>query len=349
MSGQNLVECVPNFSEGRDQTIIRAIANAIEQVADIKLLDIDPGEGANRTVMTFVGPTEAVGEAAFQAIRTASELIDMRQQKGTHPRLGATDVCPFIPLAGTEMATCVDLAVRVGERVGRELSIPVYLYENAAQQPNRENLADIRKGEYEGLPDKLLNPAWRPDFGPAEFNAKAGATVIGARNFLIAYNVNLNTKDKNPAQIIAIKIRERGPLLRDEKGRVFRDRAGNPVYKQGLLKAIKAVGWFIDEYERAQISMNLVNYKITPPHVAFEECRRQAELLGIKVTGSELIGLIPLEAILEAGVFYLQQRSKSITVDEIEIIQAAIDGLGLDDLAEFNPHQKILEYRLLSV
>ncbi|HEY9871536.1 MAG TPA: glutamate formimidoyltransferase, partial [Candidatus Obscuribacterales bacterium] len=272
-----LVECVPNFSEGRNHKILDAIAEAIRSVEDVELLDIDPGKATNRTVMTFVGEPEPVLEAAFQAIARAAALIDMRQHTGAHPRMGATDVCPFVPVAGVSMEECVELARRLGQRVGQELGIPVYLYGEAAQAPDRRNLADIRKGEYEGLAEKLKDPAWRPDFGPQEFNPSAGATVIGARTFLIAYNVNLNTRSQKLANEIALTIREAGRARRDEQGNIIREASGKPVMVPGTLPALKAVGWYIDEYRRAQVSINLVDYKQTSLHTAFDEVCRQAD------------------------------------------------------------------------
>ena len=346
-----LVECVPNFSEGRDRQKIDAIVAEITRVKGVTLLDVDPGEATNRTVVTFVGGPDAVNEAAFRAIKKASELIDMREHHGEHPRMGATDVCPFVPVSGITMEECAALAGELGERVGKELGIPVYLYENAASAPYRRNLADIRKGEYEALPEKLTDPEWRPDFGPAEFTtevAKTGATVIGAREFLIAYNVNLNTRDKKIATEIAMNIREAGRNKRGPDGRFIRDENGRPIKQPGTLKAVKAVGWYIEEYGRAQVSINLTNYHITPFHEVYKECRRQAEKLGAVVTGSEVVGLIPLEAMLEAGRFYLRRMGKSTGVPEEEIIRTAILSMGLSEVAEFDPEKKIIEYRVAS-
>ncbi|MBC7186244.1 MAG: glutamate formimidoyltransferase [Calditrichaeota bacterium] len=343
---QQLVECVPNFSEGRNRAAIDAITREIADTEGVKLLDVDPGADTNRTVVTFVGTPAGVVEAAFKAIRKAAELIDMSKHRGAHPRIGATDVCPFVPLAGCTMADCVALARQLGARVGEELGIPVYLYEEAATRPERKNLADIRQGEYEGLPAKLKDPAWAPDFGPAVFNPKTGATVIGAREFLIAYNINLNTRDRRLAQEIALNIRESGRLQRDPEGNILRDEHGNPLRKPGKFQAVKAVGWYIPEYKQAQVSINLVNYKVTPPHVVFDEVCREAELLGLRVTGSELVGLIPLEALLMAGRYYLQKQGRSPGLPERDLVDIAVRSLGLNDICRFEPEKKIIEYQV---
>jgi glutamate formiminotransferase/formiminotetrahydrofolate cyclodeaminase len=339
-----LVECVPNFSEGRDKEKIQAICREIESTPGVKLLDVDSGESTNRTVVTFVGPPEAVKEAAFKAIKKAAELIDMTKHKGAHPRIGATDVCPFVPVSGVTMEECVRLARELGERVGRELAIPVYLYEEAATRPERKNLANIRSGEYEGLPEKLKDPEWMPDYGPAVFNPQAGATVIGAREFLIAYNINLNTRDRRLAHEIALNLREAGRAKRDEKGQIIRDQEGRPIMIPGKFKFVKAVGWYIEDYGCAQISINLTNYKISPPHLVFEEAVKEAEKLGLRVTGSEVVGLIPKEALLMAGRYYLEKQGKSPGVPEEELIHVAIRSLGLNDVAPFEPKKKIIEY-----
>jgi len=305
-----LVECVPNFSEGRDMEKIQAITKEIESTPGVKLLDVDPGESTNRTVVTFIGEPEAVKEAAFKAIKKAAEVIDMRFHKGAHSRIGATDVCPFVPVTGVTMEDCVRLAHELGQRVAEELNIPVYLYEEAAQKPERKNLATIREGEYEGLPEKLKDPNWAPDYGQPVFNPKAGATVIGAREFLIAYNINLNTKDRRLAHEIALNLRERGRAKRDKEGKIIRDENGKAIMVPGKFKAVKAVGWYIEDYDIAQISINFTNYKISPPHLVFDEAIKEAEKLGLRVTGSELVGLIPKEALLMAGpirsLFYPQ-------------------------------------------
>ncbi|MDZ7384595.1 MAG: glutamate formimidoyltransferase [candidate division KSB1 bacterium] len=343
---QQLVECVPNFSEGRNRAVIDAIVREIVDTEGVKLLDVDPGADTNRTVVTFVGTPAGVVEAAFKAIKRAAELIDMSKHRGAHPRIGATDVCPFVPLAGCTMADCVALARQLGARVGEELGIPVYLYEEAATRPERKNLADIRQGEYEGLPEKLKDPAWAPDFGPAVFNPKAGAAVIGAREFLIAYNINLNTRDRRLAQEIALNIRESGRLQRDAEGNILRDEHGNPLRRPGKFQAVKAVGWYIPQYKQAQVSINLVNYKITPPHVVFDEVCKEAELLGLRVTGSELVGLIPLEALLMAGRYYLEKQGRSPGLPEKDLVDIAVRSLGLNDIAPFDPAKKIIEYQV---
>lgn len=341
-----LVECVPNFSEGRDRGVIEAISEAVRGVEGVELLDVDPGRATHRTVFTFVGTPEACEEAAFRAIQVAGERIDMRVHRGEHPRLGATDVVPFVPLSGTTMEDCVALARRLGQRVGEELGIPVYLYENAASRPERRSLSDIRAGEYEKLEAKLKDPAWAPDFGPAQFNARAGATVIGAREFLIAYNVNLNTRDRKLAQEIALTIREAGRAQRDAEGEIVRDASGNSLKVPGTLRAVKAVGWVIDEYGRAQVSINLTDFKTTPLHAVFDECCRVAESLGMRVTGSEVVGLVPLEAMLEAGRHYLRRMRRSDGQPEERLVECAIQTLGLRDVSPFVPAEKIIEYRI---
>lgn len=341
-----LVECVPNFSEGRNTTIIDAITGVIADAEGAHLLDVDPGKDTNRTVVTFVAEYEAAVEAAFRAIEKASQIIDMSKHTGAHARMGATDVCPFIPVAGVTMDDCVELARRLGERVGSELGIPVYLYEAAATADDRVNLASVRSGEYEGLSKKLRDPHWKPDFGPAEFNPKAGATAIGARKFLIAYNVNLNTRSAKIANDIAMTIREAGKNKRDDNGKFVRDENGVPIKQPGTLKACKAVGWYIDEYKRAQISINLTDYDVTPPHLAFDEVVRQAETRGVRVTGSELVGLIPLEAMLRAGTHYLEKAKLSTGLPEADILEMAVQSLGLAELGPFDPQKKIIEYRV---
>lgn len=344
---EQIVECVPNFSEGRNKSIIDAISKSIRSVAGVVLLDVDPGEATNRTVVTFIGSPEAVKESAFQAIQAAAELIDMTNHTGAHARLGATDVCPFVPVRGVTMEDCAAMAREVGRRVAQELGIPVYLYENAASRPERKNLAVIREGEYEGLSEKLKNPDWAPDFGEPTFNPRSGATVIGAREFLIAYNVNLNTKDRKLASDIALDIREQGRAKRDSEGRIVRDKNGKAIKVAGRLEACKAVGWVIDEYQKAQVSINLTDYKVTPPHLAFETVREEARKRGLRATGSEIVGLVPLEAMLMAGRFYLTQQVRTTAVPEKELVRIAVESLGLKDVADFVPSEKIVDYQVM--
>ena len=349
MDKNALIESVHNFSEGVDLNIIKQITDQIESVEGVMLLDVDPGKATNRTVVTFVGHPEVVIEAAYLAIKKASELIDMSKHKGEHPRMGATDVCPLIPVSGISMDETVLYAHKLGKRVGEELNIPVYLYEAAQANEARKNLSVIRGGEYEGFFDKIKLPEWKPDFGAAVMNAKAGATVIGARDFLIAYNVNLNTKSVRLANSIAFDVREAGRVKREGNpitGKVVKDADGNDVRIPGTLKAVKAIGWFIEEYDVAQISMNLTNYKITSVHQAFDEVCRSAQSRGLRVTGSELVGLIPLSALLDAGKHYLKMQKRSIGVSEKELIHIAVKSLGLDELAPFDPEKKIIEYKL---
>ena len=344
-----LVECVPNFSEGRDREKINAITREIKSTPQITLLDVDPGESTNRTVVTFIGTPEGVKEAAFKAIKKASEVLDMSQHTGAHSRIGATDVCPFVPVTGVTMEDCVQLAHELGERVAKELNIPVYLYEEAAQKPERRNLATIRTGEYEGLPEKFKNPEWAPDYGKPVFNPKTGATVIGAREFLIAYNINLNTRDRKFAHEIALNIRERGRAKRDKEGKIIRDENGKAITVPGKFKEIKAVGWYIEDYGIAQISINFTNYKISPPHIVFDEVRKEAEKLGLRATGCELVGLIPKEAMLMAGRYYLEKQGKSTGIPEEELIRTAVLSLGLNDVSPFEPEKKIIEHQFKEV
>jgi glutamate formiminotransferase/formiminotetrahydrofolate cyclodeaminase len=340
-----LVECVPNFSEGRDMAKIDQITSEIGATEGVKLLDVDPGKDTNRTVVTFIGTPDAIVAAAFKAIAKAAAVLDMAKHTGAHARMGATDVCPFVPVAGVTMEDCAELARELGRRVGDELGIPVYLYEEAASRPERRNLATVRAGEYESLAEKLKDPEWKPDFGPAKFNPKAGATAIGAREFLIAYNINLNTRDRTVAREIAFTIREKGRLKRDSSGAVVRDKNGKALRQPGIFKACKAVGWYMEDFGRAQISINLVNYKITPPHAVFDESCRIATELGARVTGSELVGLIPLEAMLRAGRHYLKKIGATTGVPESELIHTAVLSLGLDDLYPFEPDKKIIEFQ----
>jgi glutamate formiminotransferase / formiminotetrahydrofolate cyclodeaminase len=351
---KQLIECVPNFSEGNNMAIIKQITDRIESVEGVRLLDVDPGKATNRTVVTFVGTPEEVIEAAFQAVKKASEIIDMRTHKGEHPRFGATDVCPLIPIAGITMEETVVYARRLAERIGKELGIPVYCYENAAFTPERRNLANNRSGEYEGLPKKLSDPQWKPDFGPAEFNgqvALTGAIAVGARDFLVAYNVNLNTTSVRRANAVAFDIREKGRPVREGNpitGKIRKDENGKEIWTPGSLKACKAIGWFIEEYGIAQVSINLTNISITPVHVAFEEACLKAQERGMRVSGSELVGLIPLKALTDAGKYFLRKQQRSAGVSEAELVKIAVKSLGLDDLKPFNPHEKIIEYLLAS-
>ena len=340
-----LVECVPNFSEGRDASKIERITNEIRATEGVKLIDVDPGKDTNRTVMTFIGTPEGVLEAAFKAIAKAAEVIDMRTHSGAHARMGATDVCPFVPVSGVTMEDCAALARSLGARVGSELGIPVYLYEEAASRPERRNLASIRQGEYEALAEKLKDPEWKPDFGPSVFNPSAGATVIGAREFLIAYNINLNTRDVRIAREIAFEIREKGRAKRDSSGAIVKNEHGETVFAPGKFKACKAVGWYMEDFGRAQISMNLVNYRLTPPHLVFDECVKLAGEHGARVTGSELVGLIPLEALLQAGRYYLTKQKRTPAVPEAELIHIAVLSMGMSDLYPFEPEKKIIEYQ----
>ena len=333
-----LIECVPNFSEGRDLRVIEQITAAVEGVEGIRLLDVDPGAATNRTVVTFVGPQAAVEKAAFLAIKRASELIDMSDQTGAHPRMGATDVCPFVPLEGATLDDCVASARRLGQRVGDELGVPVYLYEHAAHQ-GRRSLADVRRGEYEGLQHR--DDA--PDYGPT-YNATAGATAIGARQFLVAYNINLNTKDRRLAHQVAQSVRELGTPRRDQSGHLLKDAKGKTVFEPGRFREVKGVGWYIDEYERAQVSLNLTDFTVSPIHQVFDACREEAGRLGLRVTGSELVGLIPREALLEAGDHYLRAQGATTGVPELARIRAAVLSLGLDELGPFDPSTKVVEY-----
>jgi len=344
---QQLIECVPNFSEGRDLSVIRQITDAIESVEGVKLLDVDPGKATNRTVVTFVGEPAPVVEAAFRAMQKACELIDMRKHTGEHPRMGATDVCPLIPISNISMEETAEWARRLGERAGRELDMPVYLYEAAATRPERKNLATIRAGEYEALPDKLARTEWKPDFGPARFNAKSGATAVGARDFLIAYNINLNTTSTRRANSVAFDVREIGRVLNDPAtGKPLKDANGEPVRQPGTLQGVKGIGWYIEEYGIAQISMNITDIRATPLHIAFEECCKSADRRGLRVTGSELVGLVPLSVLLDAGKFFLKKQQRSTGVSEAEIIKIAVKSMGLDEIAPFDPQQKIIEYNI---
>lgn len=341
-----IVECVPNFSEGRDLKIIEQISETIKAVDGATLLDVDPGADTNRTVVTIVGEPEPVMEAAFQAIKKASELIDMTKHSGAHPRMGATDVCPFVPVSGVTMEDCVEFAHKTGKRVGEELGIPVYMYEYAATKPLWKNLAEVRKGEYEGLAAREGKEEWKPDYGPHKFNPQSGATAVSAREFLIAYNINLNSRDKKKAHDLALSIREKGRLKRDENNKIVKDKDGNKIMVPGMFKNCKAMGWYIDEYNRAQISINLTNYKVTPPHLVLEKVREMAVEKGIQITGSELVGLIPKEAILMAGKYYLKRLGESAGIPEKMIIETAVQSMGLDDLTDFDIEEKVIEYAI---
>jgi len=347
---RKIIECVPNFSEGRDMQVIKQITDEIEKVKGVSLLNVDPGAATNRTVVTFVGDPGSVSEAAFRAIKKASEVIDMRYHQGEHPRMGATDVCPFIPISGITMEETAAYARALAKRVGEELEIPVYCYENAASEPKRKNLANCRSGEYEGLSKKFTDPEWRPDFGPATFNeqvARTGATAIGARDFLIAINFNLNTTSTRRANAIAFDVREKGRKKREGNpftGKVVKDEKGADVWIPGTLKGCKAIGWFIEEYGIAQVSMNVTDLTATPVHIAFDEVVAKASARGIRVTGSEIVGLIPKRVLIDAGKYYLAKQSRSLGVSEEEMIKITVKSMGLDDLKPFDPKEKVIEY-----
>ncbi|TXJ23727.1 MAG: glutamate formimidoyltransferase [Chitinophagaceae bacterium] len=342
---QKIIECVPNFSEGNDLLVIKQITDQIESVEGVRLLNVDPGKATNRTVVTFVGSPEAVIEAAFLAIKKAGELIDMSKHTGEHPRMGATDVCPLIPIANITMEETAEYAKRLAERVGKELTLPVYLYEAAQPDKLRSNLSVIRAGEYEGFFKKITLQEWKPDYGPAIFDARRGATVIGARDFLIAYNINLNTTSTRRANAIAFDVREAG-RVKMENGKKVLDKDGKPVSVPGTLKSVKAIGWFIEEYGIAQISMNLTNINVTPVHIAFDEVCRKAEARGVRVTGSELVGLVPLQSLLEAGRYFLKKQKRSTGVSEKELVRIAVKSMGLDELSPFKPEERVIEYLL---
>jgi glutamate formiminotransferase/formiminotetrahydrofolate cyclodeaminase len=348
---QKVIECVPNFSEGRDLEIIRQITSAIESVEGVALLNVDPGASTNRTVVTFAGSPEAAVEAAFRGIQKAAELIDMRKQKGAHPRMGATDVCPFIPVSNVSWEEAIACAKELGRRVGDELKIPVYLYEKAAKDPARSNLSIIRAGEYEGFFEKIKDPAWKPDFGPAIFSEKAGATVIGAREFLVAYNANLNTKSVRRANSVAFDVRENGRVKTEDgtpSGKPVLDAKGEPVRVPGMLKHVKAIGWYVEEYGIAQVSMNLTNLEETPLHAAFDACHESASKRGMRVTGSEVVGMLPKKCLVEAGKYFLRKQKWSEGAAEEELIEIAIRSMGLSELKPFDPKEKIIELKMES-
>jgi len=349
---KRIIECVPNFSEGNDMTIIRKITGEIEATEGVKLIDVEAGNATNRTVVTFAGGPDEVCEAAFKAVKKAQELIDMRKHKGVHPRFGATDVLPLVPVSDITMEETVEYAWKLAERIGKELSIPIYCYEYAAREEKRKNLASCRSGEYEGLSYRLPSDDWGPDFGPVEFTdsvARSGATAVGARNFLIAYNINLNTTSIHGANAIAFDIREKGRLKREGgklNGKILKDDKGNPLYEPGMLKCVKGIGWYISEYGIAQLSFNLTDITVTSMHEVFEAACQRAESRGLRVTGSEIIGLVPLQAMLDAGKYFLKKQKLSVGISDEEIIKIAVRSLGLDDLASFDPKKKIIEYRL---
>ena len=346
---QKLIECVPNFSEGRDRGIIGQLTSAIESVEGISLLDVDPGASTNRTVVTFVGSPKAVVEAAFRGIQKAAELIDMRKQKGAHPRMGATDVCPFIPIRDVSWEEAIECARSLGKRVAEELIIPVYLYEKAASDPNRSNLSVIRAGEYEGFFEKIKQPEWKPDFGSAVFNERSGGTVIGVRDFLVAYNVNLNTKSVRRANSVAFDVREQGRFKTEDgtpSGKKVLDEKGQPVRVPGMLKHVKGIGWYVEEYGMAQVSMNLTNISETPLHVAFDACSQSATARGLRVTGSELVGMLPKKCLLEAGRYFLRKQQCSEGASDEELIDLAIRSLGLSELRPFDPKEKVIENKI---
>jgi glutamate formiminotransferase len=348
---QKLIECVPNFSEGRDQNIIRQITATIESVDGVSLLDVDPGASTNRTVVTFVGSPDAAVEAAFRGIQKAAELIDMSKHTGAHPRMGATDVCPFIPVSNVSWEEAIACAAQLGKRVGEELKIPVYLYEKAAKDASRSNLSIIRAGEYEGFSEKIKQPAWRPDFGPAVFNAKSGATVIGAREFLVAYNVNLNTKAVRRANSVAFDIREQGRIKTEDgtpQGKKVLDAEGEPVRIPGMLKHVKAIGWYVEEYGIAQVSINLTNIEETPLHAAFDACNESANKRGLRVTGSEIVGMVPKKSLVDAGKYFLRKQKWSEGASEEELIEMAVRSLGLSDLKPFDAKEKVIEFKMES-
>ncbi|MCK4872706.1 MAG: glutamate formimidoyltransferase [Phycisphaerales bacterium] len=344
-----LIECVPNFSEGNDESIIKQITDEIENSEGVTLLDVDPGKATNRTVVTLVGTPDAVLDAAVKAVRKAAELIDMSKHHGAHPRFGATDVCPLVPVSNITMEETVEYARKLAKRLGEEMGITVFCYENAALTEERRNLAVVRKGEYEALKDRLAMPQWKPDFGPAEFNPKSGATAVGARDFLVAYNINLNTTSTRRANAIAFDVRERGRTKREGDpvtGKIVKDENGKPVMIPGSLKCVKGIGWFIEEYGVAQISMNLTNISVTPVHVAFDEVCKKAHDRGVRVSGSELVGLMPLNAVLDAGRYFLRKQNRSLGVSDKELIKIAVKSMGLDELYPFKPEEKIIEYAI---
>lgn len=342
---KKIIECVPNFSEGRDLAVIKQITDAISSVDGVSLLDVDPGASTNRTVVTLVGAPEPVIEAAFRGFAKAAELIDMSKHSGAHPRMGATDVCPLIPIANVSDEEAIEYAHKLAKRVGEELNIPIYLYEKAATRPDRQNLAKIRAGEYEAFAEKIYTADFKPDYGPQEFNAKSGQSVIGVRGFLIAYNVNLNTQSEKRANSIAFDVREKGRAKR-EKGKKVMGADGKPVMEPGKLKSVKGIGWYVEEYGIAQVSMNLTNISITPLHEAFDACVESAYNRGMRVTGSELVGLLPKKCLIDAGKYFLKKQNRSLGISESELIHIAIKSMGLDELKPFDPKEKVIEYAI---
>ena len=347
---KQIIECVPNFSEGRDKSVIDQIVKSIAAVEGIKVLDVDPGEATNRTVVTFVGSPEAVLEAAFQGVKCSGEVIDMRKHHGAHPRSGACDVLPLVPVAGITLEECAELARGLAKRIYDELGVPCYCYEAAAFKPERKNLAVCRAGEYEALPEKIADPARRPDFSPEKYNdtvARCGAINVGARNFLVAVNYNLNTTSTRRAMAIAFDVREKGRKMREGgslTGKVLKDADGNDIWQPGTLKGCKAIGWYIDEYGIAQVSMNITDINATPLHVAYEEVSRAAAARGLRVTGAEIVGLVPKKVLMDAGKFYLEKQQRSLGISDDEIMKIAVKSMSLDDLRPFNPHEKVIEY-----
>lgn len=339
-----IIECVPNFSEGRDMSVIDKITAEIKKVSGVRLLDVDPGYDTNRTVVTFVGEPEPVKQAAFAAVKKSHELIDMRHHKGAHPRFGACDVCPVIPVSGVTMDECVEIAHDLGKKLGEELDYPVYFYEYAATKPERRNLATVRAGEYEGLEAKLKDPNWKPDFGPAEFRPTKGATAVSARDFLIAYNINLNTTNAKKANAIALRLREQGYPEKDADGNPKLDANGKKIMCPGMFKNCKAIGWYVDDFKRAQISINLTNYHVTNMYHVFDAASKLAEEKGLRVTGSEIVGVLPKEALIEAGIHYLEKQGTCAGQSEAELIKIAEQSLGLSDVVKFKPEEKIIEY-----
>lgn len=342
-----VIECVPNFSEGRDPGKIKSLVDEIQSPSQVVVLDVSSGKTTNRTVVTFIGTPEGIKEGAFRGIKKASQIIDMRKHQGIHMRMGATDVCPLVPVKGVDMKECIQISHELGQRVALELNIPVFLYEKSAQFPERRSLSQIRKGQWEAMCEKIKDPRWTPDYGGPIFNAKSGATAIGARNYLIALNFNLNTQDKKTAHKLAVHLRERGGIQKDSHGNIVRNKQGKPIRIPGKFKAVKAIGWYVDDFKRAQISINFTDFQTTPPHIVYEEAKKEAKRYGVEVTGCELVGLIPKQALLMAGRYYLQEPNQNHQIPEKDLITAAVDHLGLNEVTPFDPNQKIIEYQIL--